>query len=159
MIVSNAVALAKADLDRHCNELQNWTRDFLELLSPEWHARDLVFIEAKGLNPAYIALSDWAEPSRILVIQTISPTASDDQLKMVYALTSVITAALFRLGHYDVGVALIGETSGRLFHHETIGAYCKITAGCPRIPEGKSQFNFSVIPGHISRSASPVVLN
>lgn len=78
---------------------------------------------------------------------------------MARALVSVITAALFLLGHSDVGVVLIGETSGRLFHHEAIGAYCKLTAGCPRIPEGKSQFNFSVIPGHILRSASPVVLN
>jgi hypothetical protein len=50
-LVSEAVANAKADLDRHSNEIQEWAQDFLTLLSPEWQARDLVFIEAKDLQP------------------------------------------------------------------------------------------------------------
>jgi hypothetical protein len=120
---------------------------------------DLVFTEAQGLDIAYIALCDWADPSQMLVIQTVPANATDEQRQMALAITSVITAVLFRLCHTDVGVALLGESSGRVFHHETIGARCRWTMGCVRIPEGKSQFNFSVIRGHISRSASPVVLN
>jgi hypothetical protein len=50
-LVSEAVANAKADIDRHCNQIQEWAQDFLTLLSPEWQARDLVFIEAKDLQP------------------------------------------------------------------------------------------------------------
>jgi hypothetical protein len=77
---------------------------------------------------------------------------------MALAITSVLTALLHRFGHYGVGVALLAEDVGKVFHHEMIiGARCKSTVGCPRIPEGKSQFNFSIIPGHISRSPSPVI--
>ena len=78
---------------------------------------------------------------------------------MALAITSVITSVLFQLGHSDVSVALLGGTSGRVFHHETIGARCRWTMGCSRIAEGPTQFNFTSIPGHISRSPSPVILN
>ena len=158
-IVSESVALAKADLDRHCNEIQEWARDFLTLLSPEWHARDLVFIEAKDLQPNYIALADWSDETQMLVLQVVPPNASNEQLQMIFALTSVIASLLLRLGHLDVGVALLGENHGKLFGHEGFVGKCRPTFGCSRIPEAESQFNFSVIPGHISRSPSPVVLN
>lgn len=78
---------------------------------------------------------------------------------MALAITSVITAVLFRLGHFDVGVALLAEDYGKVFHHEAIGARCRSTLGCARIPEAPTPFNFSSIRGHISRSAPPVVLN
>ena len=158
-LVSEAVANAKADLDRHSNEIQEWARDFLTLLSPEWLARDLVFSEAQEMDIAYIALCDWADPSQMLVIQTIPVNVTKEQRQMALAITSVITAALFRLCHTDVGVALLGETSGRVFHREVIGARCRWTMGCSRIAEAPTQFNFSSIPGHISRSPSPVILN
>jgi len=158
MLVSEAVANAKADVGRLSVEIDDWAEDFVELLGAVTHL-DLVFTETAGMQPAYIALCDWDDPSQLLIVQTIPLAASEHQLKMARALVSVITSVLFRLGHSDVAVALIDETSGRLFHHEAIGAYCKLIAGCPRIPEGKSQFNFSVIPGHICRSALPVVLN
>jgi hypothetical protein len=156
-LVSEAVANAKADLDRHSNEIQEWARDFLTLLSPEWLARDLVFSEAQEMDIAYIALCDWADPSAMLVIQTVPANATHEQRQMALAITSVITAALFRLCHTDVGVALLGETSGRVFHHEVIGAQCRPTFGCPRPVEAESPF--SSIPGHICRTASPVALN
>jgi hypothetical protein len=159
MIVSESVALAKADLDRHCNQIQEWARDFLTLLSPEWLARDLVFIEAKDLQPNYIALADWSDESQMLVLQVVPPNASSEQLQMIFALTSVIASALLQLGHFDVGVALLGENGGKLFGHEGFVGKCRPTFGCNRIPEAESQFNFSSIPGHISRSPSPVVLN
>jgi hypothetical protein len=159
MIVSESVALAKADLDRHCNEIQEWARDFLTLLSPQWQTRDLVFIEAKGMDISYIALCDWDDPSRMLVVQTIPSAASDDQLKMIYALTSVIASLLLQRGHFSVGVALLGENSGKMFWHEGFVGRCRSVTGCSRIPEAESQFNFSSIPGHVSRSAPPVVLN
>jgi hypothetical protein len=158
-LVSEAVANAKADLDRHSNEIQEWARDFLTLLSPEWHARDLVFIEGNGLQPNYIALADWSDESQMLVLQVVPPNASSEQLQMIFALTSVIASLLLRLGHLDVGVALLGENGGKLFGHEGFVGKCRPTFGCNRIPEAESQFNFSSIPGHISRSPSPVVLN
>jgi hypothetical protein len=157
-LVSEAVANAKADVDRLSVEIDIWAKDYVELLGAVTHL-DLVFTETAGMHPAYIALCDWDNPSQLLIVQTIPLAASEHQLKMARALVSVITSVLFRLGHSDVGVALLAEDVGKVFHHEVIGAYCKLTAGCPRMPEGKSQFNFSVIPGHISRSPSPVVLN
>ena len=158
-IVSNAVQLANADLDYHCNQIQEWARDFLTLLSPEWHARDLVFSESEGLQPNYIALTDISDESRMLVIQTIPPNASKEQLQMVFALTSVIASLLLRLGHLDVGVALLGENRGKLFCHEGFVGKCHPAIGCSRIPEAPTQFNFSSIPGHVLRSSPPVVLN
>ena len=157
-LVSEAVANAKADLDRHSNEIQEWARDFLTLLSPEWHARDLVFIQGNGLQPNYIALADWSDETQMLVLQVVPPNASNEQLQMVYALTSVIASVLLRLGHLDV-VALLGENNGKLFGHEGFVGKCRPTFGCNRIPEAESQFNFSSIPGDISPSPSPVVLN
>lgn len=157
-LVSEAVANAKADIDRVSREIDDWSRDFVELLDRVKHL-DLVFSEAEGMDIAYIALCDWADPSAMLVIQTIPVNATKEQRQMALAITSVITAVIFQLGHSDVGVALLGENSGKVFHHETIGAQCRSTLGCSRIPEAESQFNFSVIPGHISRSPSPVALN
>jgi hypothetical protein len=81
MIISEAVALAKADLDCHCDAIQEWARDFLELLSPEWRARDLIFSESQGFQPNYIALADWSDESQMLVIQTVQPNASNEQCK------------------------------------------------------------------------------
>jgi hypothetical protein len=159
MIISKAVELAKADLDRHSSEIQKWAHDFLTLLSPEWQMRDLVFIEAKGMDISYIALCDWDDPSRMLVVQTIPSTASDDQLKMVYALTSVTASLLLQRGHFSVGVALLGENGGKMFWHEGFVGRCRFITGCSRIPEAESQFNFNCIPGHICRTASPVTLN
>jgi hypothetical protein len=95
----------------------------------------------------------------MLVLQVVPPNASNEQLQMIFALTSVIASLLLRLGHLDVGVALLGENGGKLFGHEGFVGKCRPTFGCNRIPEAESQFNFSSIPGHISRSPSPVVLN
>ena len=95
----------------------------------------------------------------MLVLQVVPPNASSEQLQMIFALTSVIASALLQLGHFDVGVALLGENGGKLFGHEGFVGKCRPTFGCNRIPEAESQFNFSSIPGHISRSPSPVVLN
>jgi hypothetical protein len=157
-IVSKAIENAKADIDRLSVETDGWAKDFVELLDGVKHL-DLVFSEAQGMDIAYIALCDWADPSAMLVIQTIPVNATREQRQMAIAITSVITAALFRLGHFDVAVALLGETEGKVFHHETIGARCRWTMGCSRIAEAPTQFNFSSIRGHISRSPSPVVLN
>jgi hypothetical protein len=157
-LVSKFIAKAKADIDRLSVEIDLWAKDFVELLDGVKHL-DLVFSEAEGMDIAYIALCDWADPSAMLVIQTVPADVIKEQRQMALAITSVITSVLFRLGHSDVAVALLGETSGRVFHHETIGALCRWTMGCSRIAEAPTQFNFSSIPGHISRSPSPVVLN
>jgi hypothetical protein len=157
-LVSEAVVNAKLDIDRLISEIDGWARDFVDLLDRVKHL-DLVFTETAGMHPAYIALCDWADPAQLLVVQTIPISADEDQLKMARAIVSVITAVLFRFGHFDVGVALLAEDGGKVFHHEVIGAQCKSTIGVPRIPEAPTQFNFSSIRGHISRSASPVVLS
>jgi hypothetical protein len=128
-------------------EIDGWAKDFLELLDGVKHL-DLVFSEAQGMDISYIALCDWRDESRMLVLQTLPVNATKEQRQMALAITSVITALLYRFGHFDVGEALLA-----------IGAQCKSTIGCSRIPEAASQFNFSSIPGHVSRSASPVVLN
>jgi hypothetical protein len=158
MIVSKAVENAKADIDRLSVEIDGWSKDFVELLDGVKHL-DLVFREAEGMDIAYIALCDWTDPSAMLVIQTIPANATKEQRQMALAITSVITSVLFQYGHSDVAVAVLGETSGRVFHHEVIGARCRWTMGCSRIAEAPTQFNFSSIPGHISRSPSPVILN
>ena len=49
---------------------------------------------------------------------------------MALAITSVLTALLYRFGHLAVGVALLAEHGGKVFHHETIGAQCQSTLGC-----------------------------
>jgi hypothetical protein len=131
---------------------------FVELLDGVKHL-DLVFSEAKGMDICYIGLCDWDDPSRLLILQTIPVNATKEQRKMALAITSVLIALLHRFGHFDVGVALLAEDGGKVFHHEAIGAQCRSTLGCARIPEAPTQFNFSGIRGHISRSAQPVVLN
>ena len=157
-LVSESVANAKADVDRLSVEIDIWARDFLELLDGVKHL-DLVFSEAQEMDIAYIALCNWADPSQMLVIQTIPVNVTKEQRQMALAITSVITAALFRLGHSDVGVALLAEDCGKVFHHEVIGARCLPIPGCSRISEGKSQFNFSPIPGHVLRGSPSVILN
>lgn len=157
-LVSEAVANAKADVDRLGVEIDRWAKDFIELLDRVKHL-DLVFSEAEGMDINYIGICDWRDCSSVLVIQTIPVNATKEQRQMALAITSVITSVLFRLGHSDVAVALLGESTGRVFHHETIGALCRWTMGCSRIAEAPTQFNFSSIRGHISRSPSAVVLN
>jgi hypothetical protein len=158
MIISEAVLNAKADIDRRTTEIDAWAKDFVELLDGVKHL-DLVFTETAGMHPAYIALCDWDNPSQLLVVQTIPLAASEHQLKTARALVSVLTAVLYQLGHSDVAVALLAEDGGKVFHHETIGARCLPIPGCSRIPEGKSQFNFSSIPGHVLCSSPSLVLN
>lgn len=157
-IVSNAIENAKADIDRLSTQIAAWAKDFLELLDNVKHL-DLVFSEAEGMDINYIGLCDWHDCSSVLVIQTLPTNATKEQRQMALAITSVITSVLFQYGHPEVAVALLGETSGMMFHHETIGARCKTTIGCSRIPEAESQFNFSCIPGHICRTASHITLN
>jgi hypothetical protein len=155
-LVSESVANAKSEIDRLSREIDGWARDFVELLDRVKHL-DLVFTETAEMHPAYIALTDWNNPMQLLVVQTIPLTASEHQLNIARAIVSVITALLFRFGHFDVGVAVLAEDGGKVFHHEVIGAHCRSTLGCARIAEAESQF--SSIPGHISQSPSPVVLN
>jgi hypothetical protein len=57
---------------------------------------------------------------------------------MVFALTSVIASLLLRLGHFDVGVALLGENYGKLFGHEGFVGKCRPTIGCSRIAEAST---------------------
>jgi hypothetical protein len=95
----------------------------------------------------------------MLVLQVVPPNASNEQLQMIFALTSVIASLLLRLGHLDVGVALLGEHGGKLFGHDGFVGKCRPTFGCSRIPEAPTQFNFSSIPGHVLRSSPAVVLN
>jgi hypothetical protein len=160
-IVSEAVANAKADIDRLTAEIDAWARDFIELLGAVTHW-DLVFTEAEGMDISYIALCDWDQSggcARMVVIRTIPAKAHAEQRKMALAITSVLTAFLHRFGHFDVGVALLADTGGKIFRHEGLAARCRSTLGCARIPEAESQFNFSSIPGHVLRSSPPVVLN
>jgi hypothetical protein len=60
-----------------------------------------------------------SDPSQILVVQTVPVNATNEQRQMALAIASVITSVLFQYGHPDVAVALLGETSRRVFHHET----------------------------------------
>jgi len=96
MIVSKAVENAKADIDRLSVEIDGWARDFVELLGAVTHM-DLVFSEAQEMDIAYIALCDWADPSQMLVIQTIPVNVTKEQRQMALAITSVITAALLAI--------------------------------------------------------------
>jgi hypothetical protein len=95
-LVSESVANAKADVDRLSVEIDIWARDFLELLDGVKHL-DLVFSEAQEMDIAYIALCDWADPSQMLVIQTIPVNVTKEQRQMALAITSVITAALLAI--------------------------------------------------------------
>jgi hypothetical protein len=52
---------------------------------------DLVFTEAQGMDIAYIALCDWADPSAMLVIQTISVNATKEQRQMALELPILAT--------------------------------------------------------------------
>jgi hypothetical protein len=69
-IVSEAVANAKAHIDRLGPEIEAWTDNFLELLDNVTHL-DLVFQETEAMNPNYLALCDWNDSSRMEVINTI----------------------------------------------------------------------------------------
>jgi hypothetical protein len=136
-LISKAVELAKADVDRMSREIDTWAKDLVELLGAVTHL-DLVFTETAKMRPSYIALCDWNDPSRLLVVQTIPVAASEHQLKMARALVSVITFVLYCFGHFDVAVALLAEDVGKVFHHETIGAQCRSTLGCSRLAEAES---------------------
>src|SRR5271154_4061155 len=56
---------------------------------------------------------------------------------------------LLRLG--ECLALLFADDGGRMFRHEDLAGRCLSIPGCSQIPESKSQFNFSSIPGHISR--------
>jgi hypothetical protein len=66
-LVSEAVANAKADVDRMSVEIDFCAKDFVELLGAVTHL-DLVFTEAEGMDISHIALCDWDDPSRMLVL-------------------------------------------------------------------------------------------
>ena len=155
-IVSESVAKAKADIDRQRPEIERWAHDFIELLDRVKHL-DLVFTEAEGMAISYIALCQWDDPSRMVVIETIPPTQTAEQQKKTLATTSVIAALL--LGHEGVAVALLADDVGKMFRFEGIAGCCKSIRGCARVPEAKSQFDFSSIPGHVMRGLTSVTRN
>lgn len=89
------------------------------------------------MDISYIALTDFNDPTRMLVIQTVPLNATTEQRQIALAITSILTALLYRLGHYGVGVALLAENQGKIFRFESIAAQCRTTLGCARIPEAQ----------------------
>jgi hypothetical protein len=158
-ISSEAVANAKSNIDRLGPEIEEWTNNFLELLDGVRNM-DLVFQEAEGMDLNYVALCEWSEPSRLTILQTIPATQTAEQRNRTLATTSVIAALLQKFGHFDVAVALLANDVGKVFRCEGISGRCRATMGCSRISEAASQFDFSSIPGHVTRSSTPrAVLN
>jgi hypothetical protein len=157
-IVSESVAKAKADIDSQRPEIDRWSHDFIELLDRVTDL-DLVFTEAGGLEINYLALCEWADSSRMVIIETIPPNQTVEQRKKTLAKGSVIASLLHKFGHSDVAVALLADDVGKMFRFEGIAGCCKSIRGCSRVPEAASQFDFSSIPGHVMRSASSAILN
>jgi hypothetical protein len=147
-IVSEAVANAKADIDRLCPEIEEWTNNFLELLDRVRNL-DLVFQEAEGMDLNYVALCEWSDPSRMMAIQTVPSAQTAAQRKETLATTSVIAAVLHKFGHFEVAVALLGDNVGKMFRHEGLAGRWRSVRGCSRAQSTKSRFDFSSILGHV----------
>ena len=157
-IVSEAVANAESDIARLGPEIEACTNSFIELLSNVANL-DLVFEESGKMDLNYLALCEWDDSSRMVVIQTIPPAQTAEQRKRTLASTSCLAAMLHKFGHQDVAVALLGENGGRMFRHEGLVGRCRLIEGCSRIPTPESKFDFSSISGHIARGTYPALAN
>jgi hypothetical protein len=146
-IVSEIVLKAQADLIRLNTSIVEWTDKYLELLGNVAQT-DLVFQEAGALTINFVALCLWDHPSNLVVIHVIRPGQTEESHKRTLAMTSVMAAALYDLGHKHVSVALLADDLGKAFRHEGLAGHCQTIRGCSQAPETPSQMDFSSIPGH-----------
>jgi hypothetical protein len=153
-IISEAVSKAQADLARLSASISEWTESYLELLGNLAHT-DLIFQEAGALDVNFLALCLWDDPSNLLVLQVIPPTRTEQDRKRLLAMTSVIAAALYDLGHYDVAIVLLSDDVGKGFRHEGLAGHSKTIGGCSRMAQNPSQIDFSSIAGHVEVCGCP----
>jgi hypothetical protein len=153
-IISEAVSKAQADLARLSASISEWTDSYLELLRNVAHT-DLVFQEAGALDVNFLALCLWDDPANLVVIQTLPPTQTEQDRKRLLAMTSVIAAALYDLGHYDAAIVLLSDDVGKAFRHEGMVGHARTIGGCSRVPHIPSRLDFTSILGHVEVCGCP----
>jgi hypothetical protein len=155
-IVSEAVENAKVDIDHLGPDIEEWTKDFVELFANVTNL-DLIFQETEKMDLNYVALCNWDDPSNLVIIRSLPTTQTGEERKKTLATASILTALLNRLEYHDVAVALLGDSGGRMFRHEGFAGRCQSINGCSRVAEFTSPFDSIV--GHVSVNRSSVGLN